>query len=138
MLYYRDSISILLINAFKNKVIVLLRLLLVSAYPLSKLGTSPTLTSVMSQQGASLLINISSPLMAIFPLLNRTEFMFPVTSLAFYLYCFIIYYLNFSLVVVLVIILVQLQLCTHSVLACYTPLVAEKHLNKGVELLLLF
>jgi hypothetical protein len=53
------------------------------------------------QQGASQLqtasadlwrfsINITSPLRILFPLLNPTEFMVPVTSLACYLYCFII------------------------------------------------
>jgi hypothetical protein len=53
------------------------------------------------QQGASQLptasadhwtfsINVPSPLRILFPLINPTEFMVPVTSLACFLYCFII------------------------------------------------
>jgi hypothetical protein len=68
--------------------VVVLWILLVSVYPLSKLETFPLLTSVMSQdwalqQGASQLqtstnlwtfpINITSPLRIHFPLLNHTE-----------------------------------------------------------------
>jgi hypothetical protein len=84
-------------------------ILLVPVYPLIKLGTFLPLTSVTCQdlahvQGSSQLqtasavhwtfsINLPSLTRIPFPLLNPSEFMVPVTSLACYLYCLIIYYL---------------------------------------------
>jgi hypothetical protein len=75
-----------LLTLSRTKLTVVLWTLLASMYPLSKLGTVPPLTSVMSQdlflqQGASRLqtnlwtfsVNIPSPLRIQFPLLNPTE-----------------------------------------------------------------
>jgi hypothetical protein len=93
--------------------VVLLWILLVSVYPLNKLGTFPPLTSVLSQdlalqQGMSAANSICrSPdvfnkhtisLRILFPLFNTVKIAVPVTSLACYLYCFIIEYLVISLI----------------------------------------
>jgi hypothetical protein len=114
MLYYiwQNLDNFLLMFSRTKLTIVVLWILLVSMYPLSKLGTFPPLTSAMSQdlalrQGAPQMqtasadlwtfsINIPSPWRTQFPLLNLTEFMVPVIPSACYLYCFIIWYLIFT------------------------------------------
>jgi hypothetical protein len=67
-----------------------------------------------------------------FALLNPADLVIIVLPVLYYCLG-----LNFSLVPVLVLALVQLLLCTVSLLACYRPLAVGKHLSKGVELLLL-
>jgi hypothetical protein len=93
--------ALFLINVFRTKLtVVLLWILLVSWYPLSKSETSPHLTSVMSQdlalqQDASRLqttanfwtfsINITSPLRIHFPCLNPTQlYHYRVTCIIFF------------------------------------------------------
>jgi hypothetical protein len=92
------------INIFKNKIDCCSIMNTVGLRVSSKqIRESPPLISLMSQdlglqQGASQLqtafayiwTNISSPLRIHFPLLNPTEFLVPVMSLACYLYYFII------------------------------------------------
>jgi hypothetical protein len=81
----------------KKELIIMLYILLVSVYPLCKLGTFPPLASVMSQdlalqQGESQLQTASAELLDVFnkhiisledilSLCNRINFMVPVTSL---------------------------------------------------------
>jgi hypothetical protein len=113
--------------------VVLLWILLVSVYPLSKLECVPPLTSVMSQdlvlqQGASRLqttsanlwtfsIIIISPSRVHSPMLNPTELRnYRVTCIILLLG------LKFSVVLIRVLALVWLSLRTLLVLVCYRPL----------------
>jgi hypothetical protein len=82
--------------------VVLLWILLVSVFPLSKSEISPPLSSVMPQalqHGASWLqttsanlwtfsINMTSPFRIHFPLLSPIEFTVPATSITWCIYCF--------------------------------------------------
>jgi hypothetical protein len=124
--------------------VILLCILRVFVYPLSKFESFRPLTSVISQglalqQGASWLqttsanlwtfsVNIS-PLMIHFLCIVLLRYIINLSHVLFY--CLI---LNFSPVVVLVLALIYILLCTLSVLACYRPFAIGKHLNKGIEL----
>jgi hypothetical protein len=146
------TLYFLLIFSRIKLTVVLLWIVFVSVYPLSKLETFVPLTSIMSQdlalqRGASRLqtasanlwtfsLNITSPLSMHFPLLNPTELPQYRVVLFYWLVS------NFSLVLVLVLVLllvlvlalVWLLLCTPSVLACNRPIAVGSHSDKGIEL----